>query len=481
MAVFRRAFRNVSRRRFRTLLVGFVLALCIAILISTIAGVQSSKQSTQKMVDEVQANTAQQITDIQGSTDEIVAAVQANADKTAALAAQMTLAIQVMAGGGRFGSASSSAFTQANVDAISTLSGVAAVVPSISQRVGGSTETPPSGSPPSGTPPSGSSSSGSTPQPRALNYDYMVNGVPLDSSLVDNYPVLPTVILEGRAPVAGDNNEVLMSQDLESYFDGAGVGDTITVGGSEFKVVGIFYSSSPMDQKAIYMSLENAQDLYDMEGKVSSIQVYADTESDVDTVCSEIEALNSNWMVRSSSDQGMGMFGQSITQTQGSSVTQVQTQVAQQIATAQTAADSQTASLKTHLSKIKSQGMGIIVVSGIIAILMIFGIMFYTVRERTKEIGVLKALGFSNRDVLKQFMLEGFYLGFLGGLIGVALGTATYSFLGRWLVDTDVTVHLQPTYLALVLVAAALAGALGSLYPAWLASRVSPMEALRQG
>jgi putative ABC transport system permease protein len=112
---------------------------------------------------------------------------------------------------------------------------------------------------------------------------------------------------------------------------------------------------------------------------------------------------------------------------------------------------------------------------------MIFGIMFYTVRERTKEIGVLKALGFSNRDVLKQFMLEGFYLGFLGGLIGVALGMATYSFLGRWLVDSDATVHLQPTYLALGLVAAALAGALGSLYPAWLASRVSPMEALRHG
>ena len=125
MAVFRRAFRNVSRRRFRTLLVGFVLALCIAVLISTFAGVQSSKQSTQDMVDEVEANTAQQVADLEGSTDEIVAAVEANADKTEALAAKMTLAIQVMAGGGPFGSASSSAFTQDDVNAISAFTGVA--------------------------------------------------------------------------------------------------------------------------------------------------------------------------------------------------------------------------------------------------------------------------------------------------------------------------------------------------------------------
>jgi putative ABC transport system permease protein len=124
-------------------------------------------------------------------------------------------------------------------------------------------------------------------------------------------------------------------------------------------------------------------------------------------------------------------------------------------------------------------GLQMIVVSGIVGILMIFGIMFYTVRERTREIGVLKALGFSNADVLRQFMLEGLYFGFLGGLIGIALGAATYSFLGPALLDTEANVTLEISYLAIGLAAAALVGALGSAYPAWMASRISPMEALR--
>ena len=107
--------------------------------------------------------------------------------------------------------------------------------------------------------------------------------------------------------------------------------------------------------------------------------------------------------------------------------------------------------------------------------------MFYTVRERTKEIGILKALGFSNMEVMKRFMLEGLYIGLLGGLMGIILGAVTYSMVGPWLLGTSesISISLEPVYLLMGLGAAVLFGTLGSLYPAWRASRVSPMEAFR--
>jgi putative ABC transport system permease protein len=138
-----------------------------------------------------------------------------------------------------------------------------------------------------------------------------------------------------------------------------------------------------------------------------------------------------------------------------------------------------------NLSSIQSMGFGITVVSVIIGVLLIFGLMFYTVRERTKEIGTLKALGFSNRDVLKQFMYEGLYVGFIGGIIGLGIAAVSASVFSTWLLnpgetlDTTISVTVTVGALLLGLGVAAVAGALGSLYPAWRASRVSPMEALR--
>jgi putative ABC transport system permease protein len=124
--------------------------------------------------------------------------------------------------------------------------------------------------------------------------------------------------------------------------------------------------------------------------------------------------------------------------------------------------------------------------------------MLYTVRERTKEIGTLKAIGFSNRAVMGQFMLEGILLSTLAGVVGVAIGTVAAPFLSSILLPsvnpfgnaggfrivsassssaTTVTVDVQLMLIAFG--ASILLGALGSLYPAWRASRTRPAEAMR--
>ena len=132
--------------------------------------------------------------------------------------------------------------------------------------------------------------------------------------------------------------------------------------------------------------------------------------------------------------------------------------------------------------------------------LIVLFVMLYTVRERTKEIGTLKAIGFSNWNVMSQFMLEGVLLSLLAGVVGVAIGSVAAPFLSSILLPTvnpfggsggfrdgilgastssQVTVTLDPQLMLIAFGAAVLLGALGSLYPAWRASRTRPAEAMR--
>ena len=55
--------------------------------------------------------------------------------------------------------------------------------------------------------------------------------------------------------------------------------------------------------------------------------------------------------------------------------------------------------------------------------LIVLFVMLYTVKERTKEIGTLKAIGFSNSTVMSQFMLEGILLSMIAGVVGIAIGS----------------------------------------------------------
>lgn len=215
------------------------------------------------------------------------------------------------------------------------------------------------------------------------------------------------------------------------------------------------------------------------------MQVFAETEDVVDDVAEAIENLDSSLFVMTFQDMSMGGFGESIALTQEEQVATIQDQASQQIAIIQDQASQQIAALQDDVSNIESLGVQISLVAGIAGVLMIFGLMFYTVRERTKEIGALKALGFSKWDVMKQFMYEGLYIGLIGGAIGLGIAAVSASVFSTWLLnlsdtlDTSVSMTVTMEAMLLGLAMAAIAGALGSLYPAWRASRVSPMEALR--
>ena len=108
----------------------------------------------------------------------------------------------------------------------------------------------------------------------------------------------------------------------------------------------------------------------------------------------------------------------------------------------------------------------------------IMNIMLVSVTERTREIGLRKALGAYDRDILLQFLVEALVLCFLGGLIGVGLSYGVAYMLGQIPAFTF-RVLIQPDSLALALSFSLLAGLVFGIYPAIRATKLDPIEALR--
>ena len=103
-------------------------------------------------------------------------------------------------------------------------------------------------------------------------------------------------------------------------------------------------------------------------------------------------------------------------------------------------------------------------------------IMLVTVTERTREIGVRKAIGAKERDILRQFLIEAMLMSGLGGVLGVGLGFGLAQ-LVKGLAQFTPVVEWHSVLLALTFSAAV--GIFFGYYPARRASRLDPIEALR--
>lgn len=152
-------------------------------------------------------------------------------------------------------------------------------------------------------------------------------------------------------------------------------------------------------------------------------------------------------------------------------------------------------------------------ISVIVAFVGIMTTMFTTVIERTKEIGILKAVGYGSRDIMSIFLAESLTTGFIGGVIGAAVGSGLSYVVGLLFAFAfrgtgggagngggggfgrgegaggggpppssaflNVTPVISPELLLLAIALATVVGALAGLLPAWRASRLTPVQALR--
>jgi ABC-type antimicrobial peptide transport system permease subunit len=110
----------------------------------------------------------------------------------------------------------------------------------------------------------------------------------------------------------------------------------------------------------------------------------------------------------------------------------------------------------------------------------IMNIMIVSVTERTREIGIRKAVGARRQDILMQFLMEALVVSLLGGLIGVAGGIAMSEFVeGKQLNGQAITTVVEPSSIVLAFGISAAIGLFFGIYPASRAARLNPIEALR--
>ncbi len=133
---------------------------------------------------------------------------------------------------------------------------------------------------------------------------------------------------------------------------------------------------------------------------------------------------------------------------------------------------SQVSQVTTYLTLLLGAIAGISLLVGGIGVM---NIMLVSVIERTREIGIRKALGAKERDIWGQFLLEAVFLTFIGGIIGVIIGWGASIIFTRFVMQAIVTANI-------VILAVSVSVAIGlffGFYPAWSASRLNPIEALR--
>lgn len=127
--------------------------------------------------------------------------------------------------------------------------------------------------------------------------------------------------------------------------------------------------------------------------------------------------------------------------------------------------------------------LGGAIVAAIVGGLAVINTMIMSVNERTREIGLKKAIGASDGDIIREFLTEAAIIGLFGGLVGMALGTGFANLLNsataQSLGGTEIFT-VTPRLAAVAVAFATILGTGAGLYPAWNAARLNPVQALRE-
>ncbi len=285
---------------------------------------------------------------------------------------------------------------------------------------------------------------------------------PLILGVWENYPQVANVpIAEGRFFVEQERKNRLQVAVIGSgikkqvFEDKNAIGETIKIDGRLFRVIGVLSESSgegvigsdEIDERVVYIPFETSQKLYpDIEENTIVVRA---PNGRVDEVTEDV--INLLRQRRGVSPSEPNNFG---------------VNRAEQI---------------FDLVNNVISGLGVIVVPIALASLFVGGvgvmnIMLVSVKERTAEIGIRRALGATKRDVLVQFLSEAMTLTGLGGVIGITVGLLL-AFAFRVIVSFPAVVPIWAIIAGLL--ASVLVGLIAGIYPAVRAARLDPVEAMR--
>jgi len=250
---------------------------------------------------------------------------------------------------------------------------------------------------------------------------------------------------------------VLGADSVDELFNGnakKAIGETVSVGGKKLEVVGVVKGSGssigPITfDDSVYSPISTAEkNILGLSATVRLIALAADIDSIGDAMDELAVLLRANHRLKSSNPDDFRL------KDQGSKVVAAQE------------------SAKTMSALLTAVASIVLIVSGI----GIMNVMFVTVSERTKEIGIIKAIGGKRKDILIQFLMEAFALSLVAGIVGIVLGQAAIPFINKmdgW--------NIIPSLNGMVIAFSfsIFVGVFFGFYPALQASKLDPVDALR--
>jgi ABC-type antimicrobial peptide transport system permease subunit len=218
--------------------------------------------------------------------------------------------------------------------------------------------------------------------------------------------ITPGQVSAGRYFGAGDAREAILNESYASR-ENLGLGDEISLGGKTFDVVGIAETPLGGQSSDVYVKLSQLQELADRADRVNTVYVRAESSDDVGAVAESIEKT-----------------------VDGASVT-----------TAEDLADRVSGTLVDAKNLAGTLGTALMIVGLLSAFLIASLLTLSSVTKRIRELGTLKALGWSQRLVVRQVTGESLLQGLLGGALGVVLGIGGALLVGALAPSLEATVE----------------------------------------
>jgi len=263
----------------------------------------------------------------------------------------------------------------------------------------------------------------------------LLSGVDFEATRV----LKPWWKVQGEMP--GSDQVILGSEAAENL--GLTMGDRFTASGRDLTVTGVIAATGSQDDQIIFTPLATAQGMLGMEGRVSMAEVAAlCKDCPIDDMVSQISDV-----------------------VPGGKVMGIQSVVKGRMETL------------AHFQRLTLSVSAVVVLVGSLVVLVT---MMGSVRERTREIGIFRAIGFRRSHVIRIVLLEAALVSAVAGLLGYfgGLGT-TMAALPFFTESADISVSFSPAMAGTAILFSVLLGLLASTYPALLAAKLDPNDALR--
>lgn len=281
------------------------------------------------------------------------------------------------------------------------------------------------------------------------NYSVLIRGMDIDAS--DKIYNIKKRIFEGREP-KGDL-EVIIGKELQQEL-GAKLGDElqiITNSGevNKLTITGFYnLNVTSINKSWMITTQETSQKMFSLEGRITGIEMQVTEVFKADEIAANLfSKLNDDFKV----DNWKAQNAELLSGLNGQSVSSIMIQVFVLIAVA----------------------------------LAIASVLAITVLQKSKQIGILKAMGIKDKTASLIFLFEGLLLGVMGAILGVALGLLLGAAFTKFAINPDgtpvVDLYIDYGFIGLSAIIALLSATIAALIPARRSSKLNPIEVIRNG